>query len=136
MGLILSLKRADEVATPSLPLAFTTTVLPVTGTPKMPAIKAPFCVPCFPMRILLDSPAIPKDVRADIDVVVASRQILTRQSPHCHVQTSARVLIQSLDANSGVGAAAAVAAKRVQTICRVEAPIRVTIEGKSASGGI
>ena len=36
-----------------------TTWLPDPATPKMPAIKVPFCVPCVPMRILLPSPATP-----------------------------------------------------------------------------
>jgi len=32
IGLIASLNRADDAVTPSLPLEFTTTVLPVTAT--------------------------------------------------------------------------------------------------------
>jgi hypothetical protein len=60
MGLTASLKRAEEVAlTPRLPVELNTTGLPVIVTPKIPAIKVPFCVPCFPIRILADSPATP-----------------------------------------------------------------------------
>ena len=44
---------------PSLPVELTTTVLPVTGVPKIPAIKACFCVPCLPMRIVFASAGAP-----------------------------------------------------------------------------
>src|SRR5205807_6609599 len=64
------LKRMEEVPlTPSFPLEFTTTGLPVIVTPKIPAIKVPFCVPCLPMRILPDSPAVPSTL-APISMVV------------------------------------------------------------------
>src|SRR5207248_509446 len=59
IGLMASLKRAEEVATPSFPVEFTTTELPVTGVPKIPATKVDFCMPCLPMRIVLASPATP-----------------------------------------------------------------------------
>src|SRR5437773_6762307 len=59
MGLICSLNRAEEPATPSLPLELTTTCAPLTATPEMPAIKVPLCVPFVPIRILADSPATP-----------------------------------------------------------------------------
>jgi hypothetical protein len=45
---------------PSLLFEFTTTWLPGTATPEMPAIKVAVCVPCLPMRILPDSPATPR----------------------------------------------------------------------------
>src|SRR5438477_12838587 len=59
IGLICSLNRAEEPATPSLPLELTTTWTPLTATPEMPAIKVPLCVPFVPIRILADSPATP-----------------------------------------------------------------------------
>src|SRR4029079_11289348 len=59
IGLIASLKRSEDVATPSLPVELTTTVLPVTAVPKIPAIKVFFCVPCLPIRVVLASAALP-----------------------------------------------------------------------------
>src|SRR5438105_658718 len=59
IGLIASLNRAEDVATPSLPVELTTTVHPVTAAPKIPAIKVDFCVPCLPIRMVLASPAAP-----------------------------------------------------------------------------
>src|SRR6266571_1928800 len=59
MGLISSLKRCEEGATPSRPLLFTTTAAPAMADTLMPAIKVAVWVPTFPMRILLDSPAKP-----------------------------------------------------------------------------
>src|SRR5205085_2757342 len=44
---------------PSFPLEFTTTWVPVTGTPEIPAIKVAIWVALLPMRIVLDSPATP-----------------------------------------------------------------------------
>ena len=44
---------------PSLPVLFTTTALPVTAAPLMPAMKVAVCVPWVPMRMVLDSAAAP-----------------------------------------------------------------------------
>src|SRR5437762_11610323 len=59
IGLIASLKRAEEVATLSLPGELTTTVFPVIAVPAIPAMKVDFWVPCLPMRMVFASPALP-----------------------------------------------------------------------------
>src|SRR5258708_5310705 len=58
MGLISSLNRSEEAATPSCPLALTTTGEPVTAVPLIPAIKALLWVPCVPTRVVLDKGAL------------------------------------------------------------------------------
>jgi hypothetical protein len=45
MGLMASLNPAEDAATPSLRLEFTTTVLPVITEPNIPAMSVDFCVP-------------------------------------------------------------------------------------------
>ena len=59
MRLISSLNRFEEAATPSCPLALTTTGEPVIAVPLIPAIKALLWVPCVPTRIVLVSAATP-----------------------------------------------------------------------------
>src|SRR5436190_18112129 len=59
IGLIASLKRAEEVETPSFPVELTTTVLPVIAVPAIPAMKVDFCVPFLPLRMVFASPALP-----------------------------------------------------------------------------
>ena len=61
IGLISSLKRADEVTVPSWPLAFMKTGVPLGVVfPIMPAIYVAVWVPWVPMRMVLASPATPR----------------------------------------------------------------------------
>ncbi len=73
MGLISSLNRSEETATPSCPLVLTTTVEPATATPLMPAIKVLVWIPAVPTRVVSDSPATP--TVADVDIVIACSEI-------------------------------------------------------------
>src|SRR5437763_13387817 len=60
MGLISSLKRCEEDATPSRPLLFTTTAVPVMADTLMPAMNAFVWVPTVPMRMAAESAATPR----------------------------------------------------------------------------
>ena len=60
IGLIASLKRADELVMPSSPFVFTTTWLPTIGISATPAMYVAVCVPFVPRRIVLDSAETPR----------------------------------------------------------------------------
>ena len=51
------LKRADDITMPSFPALLTTTALPATAAPLMPAMNVAVCVPWAPMRMVFESAA-------------------------------------------------------------------------------
>jgi hypothetical protein len=115
------LKRAEDTVTPSFPLELTTTALPVTELPEMPAMNVAFCVAHADAdRIALCRPTL----IADVDVVTSGRQVQARLKPHSNVAVSGRGK-ERLEPGGGVLGAARVVLERALTpeaVCACTAP--------------
>ncbi len=149
--------------TPSFPLEFTTTTLPLIGTPKIPAIKVLFCNPGLPMRIVLDSPTTPGApmsmlllpvVRLDPalkpnamfaleGINTVGRVSSAREIHQERISTVGRITVapkaivkQRLKTGSGVVDTCKVIHERIDTIRRVVAAARVHRERLKTGGGV
>ena len=119
IGLISSLNRAEEVATPSLPFELTTTAVPVTVCSTNASDKGVGNVRVAdPDGITLTRK--PGDIVANIDIVIAGIRDWPGRRPKSDVVAAAGIVDECCMATGRVTAAADVVCERIKAARRVE----------------